>query len=251
MRKKYAVTALCAFFVAVLIWLVLPAQGVPILAYHRIYNEDELYSVSTADFEEHMRYLKENGYTAISLAELFAARAGDKPLPDKPIVITFDDGYADNLTSAQPIMEKYGMKGTVFIIGGSIGQPDYLTWEQIQELKSRGAEIGSHTMTHGALNEMPIPEREYEVEMSKKLLEEHLGVPVDYLAYPYGKYDNAMPDILRQAGYRGACTGVTGLNFTKDNAYFLKRINIPRPRYGLWEFRLRLLRANIYAKIGM
>lgn len=251
MGKKYIVPALCAFFVAALIWLALPAQGVPILAYHRVYDDDDLYSISPAQFEEHMRYLQENGYTAISMAELFAAWAGEKPLPAKPIVITFDDGYDDNLTNAQPIMEKYGMKGTMFIIGGFVGEPDYLTWEQIQELKSRGAEIGSHTMTHGALNEMSASEREYEVGMSKKLLEDHLGVPVDFLAYPYGGCDAAMQDILRQTGYRGACTGVAGLNSAGDNAYFLKRINIPRPKYGMGEFRLRLLRAQIYAKLGI
>lgn len=252
MPGKYFFTALSAFFIAgMLIWLALPAPGVPILAYHQVHDDEELYTINEADFAEQMYYLQENGYTAVSLADMFAAWAGEKPLPAKPVIITFDDGYADNLLAAQPIMEKYGMKGTMFIIGSFVGQPDYLTWEQIRELKSRGAEIGSHTMTHAALNEIPRSEQESEVRLSRQVLEEHLGVPVEYLAYPYGQYDSALPEILHQAGYRGACTGIAGLNAPGDNAYLLKRINIPRPRYGMGEFRLRLLRADIYAKLGI
>lgn len=251
MSRAYRTTALF-FFVLFLaaIWLVYPA-GVPILAYHMVSDEPEIYSVDSRDFETQMSYLAAQGYTAISLAELFDATGGKARLPAKPVVITFDDGYEDNYSQALPIMEKYGMKATVFVIAGSVGQPGYLSWQQIQEMHNRHTEIGSHTMTHMALNELSPAERRQEIVDSKILLEQHLGTPVEFLAYPYGQFDTAIQEILREAGYRGACSGIAGFNLKGGNAYALKWVNIPRPQYGLWEFRLRLLRANVYSKLGI
>jgi len=252
--------ALSAFFLIalILLWLIYPVSGVPILAYHMINNDEEIYSVSPADFDKQMKYLAQKGYTAISLAELMDAREGKSELPQKPIIISFDDGYDDNLLTAVPIMEKYGLKATVFVISGSVGQPNYLTWEQVRELQARRTEIGSHTSNHVALGELNLQDRQFEVVNSKAVLEEHLGTPVEFLAYPYGSYDAAMPEVLRQAGYRGACTGLPGLNKyiaqgepTPASNYLLKRVNVPQPKYGLWEFRLRLIRAEVYSKLGI
>lgn len=252
MRHMNKILALCAFLVVSLfIWSFIPTSGVPIIAYHRVNDDHEIYSVSPTEFDGQMRYLAERGYTAVSLAELINAREGKGNLPDKPIVITFDDGYADNLLNALPILEKYRLKATVFIISSSVGQETYLTWDQIRELQARQTEIGSHTDSHAALSELELQGRESEVRTSKVVLEQQLGTPVEFLAYPFGKYDAAMPDILQQAGYRGACTGVTGLNFIATNQYLLKRVNVPQPKYDLWEFRARLLRAHLYAKFGM
>lgn len=245
-------------FAIILLWFIYPSSGVAILAYHMVSQEDEIYSVNPDDFEQQMNYLAEKGYTAISLSELFDARAGRTKLPPKPIIISFDDGYADNLLTAVPIMERYGMKATVFVISGSVGQPNYLSWEQIKEMQARRTEIGSHTANHLALSDLDLQNRRFEAVNSKTVLEEHLGTPIKFLAYPYGNFDETMPEILRQAGYSGACTGLPGLNRytavrepSSDADYLLKRVNVPRPKYGLWEFRLRLLRADIYAKLGI
>lgn len=251
MRQMTKFLALGAFFIAIIfIWFIYPATGVPILAYHMVNYDEEIYSISPDEFDQQMQYLEANGYTAISLSELFAARDGKQKLPDKPIIITFDDGYADNLTTALPIMEKHGLKGTVFVISGSVGQETYLTWEQIKEMQARHTEIGSHTANHVDLNTLTLAERENEVKISKETLEQHLQTPIEFLAYPYGQYDAAMADVLQKAGYRGACTGQTGFNINATNPYMLKRVNVPRPKYGLWEFKVRLFRAQVYAKLG-
>lgn len=243
--------SIVALILLVSLWLSVPGAGVPILAYHQVGDLQEIYSVTAEEFDQQMQFLQSHGYTAISLAELFAAKNGAKQLPDKPVIISFDDGYADNYSAALPIMEKYGMKGTVFVISGQVGQPDYLTWQQIKEMQARGTEIGSHTHSHVALTEIGQPQLQDELQRSKQILETNLGTSIEFLAYPYGQFNTQIIAALEQAGYTGACTGEPGLGTTAGNAYKLKRVNVPKPKYGLWEFRLRLLRAQIYAKLSL
>lgn len=238
-----------AIILLVTLWLLAPGAGVPILAYHQVSSVPEIYSIDPEEFEQQMEYLASHGYTAISLAELFATKNGGGELPKKPVIITFDDGYADNYLTALPIMEKYHMKGTVFIISGQVGQPEYMTWEQIRAMQAKKTEIGSHTHSHVAVTDVNQAQLVDELVRSKQLLEVNLGQPVEFLAYPYGQYNQQAIDALRQAGYRGACTGLPGLGKTSGDPYQLKRVNVPRPKYGLWEFRLRLIRAQIYAKL--
>ena len=233
-----------------ILWLLAPGGGVPILAYHQVSSLPEVYSIDADEFDQQMHYLSEHGYTAISLAELFATKQGEGKLPTRPVIITFDDGYADNYLTALPIMEKYGMRGTVFVIAGQVGQTEYMTWEQLKTLQQKGMEVGSHTYSHVALNEISPPEQLVELMRSKQVLEENLEQPVEFLAYPYGQYNSATLTAMQQARYIGGCTGHPGLGTTKGDAYQLNRVNIPRPQYGLWEFRLRLLRAQIYGKLA-
>lgn len=219
--------------------------GVPILAYHMVGQEEELYSVSPAEFDRQLAYLKDKGYTAVSLQELFSGFAGKTALPAKPVVITFDDGYRDNYLTALPILEKHGMKATVFVVAGQAGQGEYLSWDQMRALHKRGTEIGSHTVRHLALSEISPAEQLQEAVESKKILEKELGVPIAFLAYPYGKFTEETVAALQAAGYHGACSGLPGLNAPDTPRYSLKRVNVPRPRLGLWEFKIRLLRAEI------
>ena len=243
--------AFIAFFaICVLSWLASPGPGVPILAYHQISMLDEIYSLTAVQFEEQMGYLQEKGYTAISLEQLFDSYEGKGVLPVKPIIITFDDGYEDNLLAALPIMEKYNMRSTIFIVSGLVGTPDYLSWQQMAGLQAGHTEIGSHTMSHIALGESSPDEQRREVVDSKKMLEEHVG-PVKFFAYPYGQFTSITEKILGESGYLGACTGIAGLNSKGTDVYALKRVNVPKPRFGLWEFYVRLLRANIYSKLGI
>jgi len=229
-----------------LAWFYLAPLGVPILAYHMVGPEEERYSVSVEEFDRQMDYLVQKGYTAVSLQELADGFAGKTVLPPRPVVITFDDGYNDNYLLALPIMEKHGMKGTVFVVAGQVGQGQYLSWDQIHALQERGTEIGSHTMNHVALSGSDKAGQFREVAESKQLLEQELGLPVVFLAYPYGKFTAETVAVLQAAGYRGACAGTAGLNAPGSDLYRLHRVNVPKPRFGLWEFRIRLLRAEIY-----
>ncbi|WP_371371994.1 polysaccharide deacetylase family protein [Sporomusa aerivorans] len=232
-------------------WLLAPGTGVPILAYHQVDNLPEVYSIDPDEFEQQMQYLSSHGYTAVSLADMLAAAQGGSPLPDKPVIISFDDGYADNYLTALPIMKKYGLRGTVFVIAGQVGQSGYLTWEQIRAMQVSGTEIGSHTFSHVALSELAQPQMLDELMRSKQTLETNLGRPVEFLAYPFGQYNPDTITAAKQAGYRGACTGLPGLGTGSGDVYQLKRVNIPRPKYGLWEFRLRLLRAHLLARLSL
>lgn len=250
-KKKLLIIGLALVSIFIVWLLVYPAAGVPVLAYHMVSSVPERYSIFPEEFDEQMRYLTDNGYKAVSLAEMVDGLAGRGQLPAKPVVITFDDGYRDNLTTALPIMEKYGLRGTVFVIASQVGQADYLTWDEIKEMQRRGTEIGSHTVSHAVLTDITLPEREREVRLSKEMIEDQLGTKVEFLAYPFGQFDASMFDILQQAGYRGACTGLAGQNKSGVNPYALKRVNVPLPRFGLWEFRIRLLRAEIYSKLGL
>ncbi|MBP2640566.1 MAG: polysaccharide deacetylase [Firmicutes bacterium] len=236
------VTAGLLFFV-MFCWM---PSGVPVLAYHMVgAEEEELYSVSPAEFDRQLAYLKENGYTAVSLQEMFSGFAGTTVLPTKPVIITFDDGYRDNYLTALPILEKHGMKATVFVVAGQAGQGEYLSWDQVRALHKRGTEIGSHTMNHVALSEISPAEQLREAVESKEILERELGAPVVFLAYPYGKFTTETVAVLQAAGYHGACSGIPGLNAPDTSRYSLKRVNVPKPRLGLWEFKIRLLRAKI------
>ena len=240
--------AACAMLI-VLSVLIIPPVGVPMLAYHMISDdEEEPYGISAEDFEKQMRYLTDKGYTAVSVKEFLDAREGKGKLPPKAVIITFDDGYADNYLAAMPIMKKYGMRGSVFIMTCEIDHEPYLTKQEIKALQENGFEIGSHTVNHVALGLSTPEEQRSESLISKQVLEKEIKQPVEVMAYPYGSYSESAIAALKASGYRGACTGETGLNTDKTDPYRLKRINIPRPRLGMTEFKLRLLRAEIYAK---
>ena len=251
MKRSARAVALTVLLILVAAWSLWPADGVPILAYHKVGDSDEPYSVAPADFDAQMRWLAAEGYTAISLFDLIYHMTWGTALPPKPIVITFDDGYADNLYNALPILEKHGMKATVFVITDRVGRDVYLNWKEIRELKARGTEIGSHTLAHRALTDLPPAERLQDARSSKDAIEWQIEYPVFFLAYPYGRADAAAMDTVKQAGYLGACGTKPGLNKRGDNIYALKRINIPRSDFGIFEFRMRLLRANIYARLGI
>lgn len=240
----FFIAAVLIFFAA-LFYLENYRQGVIILAYHKVDDSNEQYSISPAEFERQISYLAESGYHTISLKDMYEAFSKNQKLPAKSIVITFDDGYKDNLENALPIMEKYGMKGTVFVLAGSVGQPDYLSWQDIKKMQSQKTEIGSHTFSHYNLSELDSGQQIEELKTSKTVLEEKLGTKIDFLAYPFGAYNKSAIEGLQKSGYLGACTGKYGLNTDKTNLYLLKRVNVPLPRYGLTEFKLRIWRARL------
>lgn len=234
----------------------LPApEGIPVLEYHMVADtspEDGwAYNVPPEDFRDQLDYLREEGYTAISMLDYMKAKKGKAELPPRPVILTFDDGYESNYTTLLPILESYGMKATVYMVTNDIGLPGYLTWDELRDMQERGIEIGSHTANHQPLTEMDCSRQEEEMRLSKLLLEWNGIHTVFSFSYPNGAYDSGMPELLAQNGYLTAVTGDAGLNTFQTDPYLLQRINIPHPRFGRMEFRLRLFKAAVMTRLGI
>lgn len=229
-------------------------EGIAILEYHMVNPKDKedahAYNVPPEEFQRQMDYLQQQGYTTITMLEFMKAKKGKMELPEKPIILTFDDGYEDNYTYLLPILESRGMKATMYMVTNDIGQPGYLTWDELRDMQNRGVEIGSHTANHLPLTELTQQEREDEVKLSKLLMEWNGIRTVFSFSYPNGAYDETMPELLRANEYLTAVTGDAGLNTFETNPYLMQRVNIPHPRFGLTEFKYRLWKAELFAKLG-
>lgn len=208
---------------------------VPILLYHYIGDNPNpldtaryYLSVSPSIFEEQMRYLHDNDYHTISLDTLYPALNGQVTLPDKPIVLTFDDGYVDFYFNAYPILRKYGLHATVFIPTALMNQGYYLNWGQIRQMYASGLiTFGAHTVNHAYLPALS-PERvEFELSESKRVLQQELGVPINFLAYPYGAVNGTVIEATKKAGYLGAI-GTWPSKFQSEGTLY----NMPRLRVG-------------------
>jgi peptidoglycan/xylan/chitin deacetylase (PgdA/CDA1 family) len=182
------------------------------------------YHVFPENFEAQMQYLKDNGYTPISLATLDDHLINGTAIPNKSVVLTFDDGWKNQYEYAYPILKKFKFTGTFFIITGIVGKGGgYMTWDQIKDLQANGFDIESHSVTHPFLAKIKDSKKlEQELVDSKKTLEIKLGVPVTAIAYPYYNYNAIVEAAVKKAGYTAARAGwVKGIN-SKDSIYYLK-----------------------------
>ena len=191
-------------------------RAVPVLNYHQVEVKDgNPLTLHPEQFEAQMAYLKEEGYTTVTIDELMDACENGAALPEKPVVITFDDGYEDNYEYAYPILQKYGFKATIFLIYDlTDAYPGYLTWNEIAEMKASGLmRFESHTMTHANLSKLTAEaDLRHEIADSQRLLSEKLGYDVRYIAYPGGAVNEQIESITRAAGYRGGFTVHYGLS---------------------------------------
>jgi len=209
---------------------------VPILMYHYVsvpppdadkYRLD--LSVTPANFEAQMKYLAQEGYHPVRLVDLAEFLRNGKPLPLKPIVITFDDGYLDNYQNAFPILKKYNFVATFFVIAQAIDdfKPGYMTWDQLEEMAIERMEIGSHSVTHPELKDKPRAFQASEIAGSKLMIESRIGTPVKSFSYPAGKYDATTIEVLRASGYLAAVTTEPqGAKQSADKPYELQRIRV-------------------------
>ncbi|MCG0238166.1 MAG: polysaccharide deacetylase family protein [Firmicutes bacterium] len=175
-----------------------------------------------------MDYLARAGYNTVTLAQLYRHLTSGEPLPEKPVVITFDDGYASFYEHAFPRLRERGFVATLFVITDKVGTPRYVTWEQVREMAAAGIEIGSHTATHPDLRELEASQLEHEVSGSRKTLEEQVGVPVLFFCYPGGYYDEAALAAVQTAGYLGAVTTVFGAAAPGDDPLQWPRVPVSR-----------------------
>jgi peptidoglycan/xylan/chitin deacetylase (PgdA/CDA1 family) len=165
---------------------------VPVLCYHRIADGKKGdYTVSPATFAAHMKILADSGYHSISPAQLYDYLVYNKALPEKPVMITFDDSRAEHFTIAAPVMEKYGFRGVFFIMTITYNKKNYMTTEQIALLAKADHTVGLHTWDHTMVTHYKeAADWQKEVAVPKEKLEKIVGRPVEYFAYPNGVYDN-------------------------------------------------------------
>jgi peptidoglycan/xylan/chitin deacetylase (PgdA/CDA1 family) len=207
----------------------------PILMYHYVsrpptdadaYRRD--LSVSPEQFREHLAYLKDAGYSAVTLDDLLYALAQGRALPPKPVVLTFDDGYRDNYENAFPALREAGFTATFFIITDFVTEqrPEYMNWGQIEAMAAAGQQFGSHSRNHPNLAGQSIDYLVWQALGSKEAIEARLGQTPRWVAYPSGKYDPETIAVFRSAGFWGGVTIQQGTEHTLDGIFNLKRIRV-------------------------
>lgn len=211
-------------------------QMVPILTYHDIEQVSKSrFAITSELFEQQLRYLKENGYAAITLEELDRFLQYEEPLPKKTVVITIDDGYKSAKTIAAPLLKKYGFPATFFIYTDFIGGgKNALTWDEVRELKALGFDVEAHSKTHSNLavppaNESPADRAarlDAEIVATKQLMEKRIGSEMRYFAYPYGGFDPDVVAKVKAAGYKVGFGAKKGSNPFFIDRYRLKRYSV-------------------------
>ena len=201
---------------------------VPILMYHDIDVKDpkSVYSISISRFREHMNWLYEKGYGTIALNDLTLCARNNGKMPKKPLIITFDDGYAACYKLAYPILKEYGFTASFFITTNWIGKGGYMDWEHIKAMKKGGMEIGSHGHSHVPLSDLDRHIIKYELENSKLLIEEYLRDAVGFFSVPGGYFNDSIKQIAKEVGYKGVLTSQFGTNDKQTDLYELRRIGV-------------------------
>jgi peptidoglycan/xylan/chitin deacetylase (PgdA/CDA1 family) len=218
------------------------ALRLPILMYHYIRDmrdpRDRLgfaLSVTPANFAAQMDWLAQNGYHTVTTLDLVDFLAGQRGLPAKPIVITFDDGYEDFYTAAIPVLRRHDFTAVAYVVSGFIGRPGYLSAAEILAAQGAGFEIGSHTVNHVDLTKQSAEALRYQLTASKEALEKLLGRPVTSFCYPYGRVGPREAAAVADAGYQDATSTRGGSYRTMAGrfAWTRLRVNGGEP---LWQF---------------
>ncbi len=209
-----------------------PSINVPILIYHK----------TPSDFDNQLQYLQNHGYTTITPHQLVLALQHTGGLPTKPVIITYDDGFSDQMT-AYALLRKHSMKATYYIITGGAASgwcigvhrdysrpcgDGYLNEDQIRELDTSGViDIESHTVDHLNLASLPADQQRFQVEVGKQQLEAIVGHPVLDFAYPYGSFSATTIAIVKEAGFESAVSTIPGTVQSLGNLYSLYRVRDP------------------------
>ncbi|ACC98799.1 Polysaccharide deacetylase [Elusimicrobium minutum Pei191] len=200
-----AFTLLLLIIISYLLWWI-PRPKLVALMYHHIgpvTNEEEKdFFIEAKTFEQHLSLIREKGFNFVSIEDIETHQATKSYLPYKPVVITLDDGWEDNYTYAFPILKKLGVKANIFLSVSQIGTPGMLNWEQVKEMNESGlVSFGSHGLTHKRLRSLTSENVSYEMQNSKKILEEKLGKKVLSFCYPFGAFDKRIRYLCFKAGY--------------------------------------------------
>ena len=209
-------------------------QGVPILMYHSVAPQGDALTVTPAELDAQLDFLKSAGFETVTLREVLDAQDGHAKLPHKAIVLTFDDGYVDAATEVLPRLLQRGQKATFFIISGFCAvdasarvtqwHKQFLTWPEVRALRDAGMEIGSHTVSHRKLSPLKRDDLRNEVTQSRAALERYLGMRIELFAYPYNDQSKWVRRAVEKAGYRGAVVGARG----NTDPFTLQRLTMHR-----------------------
>jgi peptidoglycan/xylan/chitin deacetylase (PgdA/CDA1 family) len=208
---------------------------VPILMYHHIdsppADADSVrldLSVTPKDFREQLRFLKEEGYETITLSDLTLYLTVGKPLPAKPIILTFDDGYCDAYTHAFRLLQRFGFVGTFFLISAPIDaqNPDFLSWDQVKEMHDAGMKFEPHSYNHPDMRNRGFQFVVFQILAPKEAIEARTGETCRFFAYPSGRYDQLVIDVLRSAHFWGGVLTEQGATHTSDGLFTLQRIRV-------------------------
>lgn len=216
----------------------------PVIYYHsiKILPKNEL-GMPPEEFEKQIAYLAKQGYHSITTSQLYNYYTNKGSLPTHPILITFDDGYMDNYTTALPILQKYGFSATLFLIVGKVGDQDCLTWKEVKELDKAGWDIQSHTLTHPDLTILSPKTLQHELADSKATLEKELGTPIHFFAYPSGKHNDTVLKAVKDAGYLMAFSTLKGWTSETMNPLLVHRVYC-YASMGITEFSRRVSNPN-------
>lgn len=224
-----------------------------ILTYHS-HTARGRWGIDVGEFERQVSYVA----SRFRLVRVSALLDQPRNHQGEPIAcLTFDDGYLDNYELTLPILERFGVKGTFFLVpsllGGELrtsqGHEPVLNREHAREIASLGHEVGSHTMTHRVLTDMPLDEARSEVTESKRALEDLLGVAVESFSYPLGKFNEAVKALPRTAGYRLAVTTREALVPDEPDWFAVPRVSVDRS-VGSIQFRAKLTRGlDVYNRL--
>jgi peptidoglycan/xylan/chitin deacetylase (PgdA/CDA1 family) len=219
------------------------SNKIPILLYHSISEvvspRFRKWAVRPKTFLEHMKYLHNYGYEPITVTQLTTAMANSSVnLPDRPVVLTFDDGFADFYVEALPVLKHYGYAATLYITTGFVGHTSrwlhrlgegkrpMLSWDQISEITASGIECGAHSNSHLQLDTLSPVAAHEEIILSKVAPEQHLGQQISTFAYPYGLYSSTVRELVQQVGYSSACAVKHAMSATTDDCFALARIMV-------------------------
>jgi peptidoglycan/xylan/chitin deacetylase (PgdA/CDA1 family) len=209
--------------------------NVPILMYHYIselppdadaYRQD--LTVIPARFEEQLQYLQAQGYQSITLTDIYDALTVGRPLPERPIVLTFDDGYKDAYTGALPLLQQYGFMGEFFVLAtpAHYEAPAYLSWDDVRTMADAGMAMQAHGRDHYDLTNRSYEFLVYQILGAREAVEAHTGRPVRFFCYPSGRYDDAAVTVVEAAGYWGAVTTAWGTGLRLDNRFTWPRVRV-------------------------
>lgn len=206
---------------------------VPVLTYHRVAPLSAVgltdLKVEPRNFVAEMGALQAGGYHTVSQAQLFDALYKGAKLAARPVIISVDDGYVDDIRTILPVLKRFHMVATFFVITGRMTEPGFLSADQIRQLDRAGMDVGDHTAHHVDLRLLTRPELQSEIAGSKRVLEGVLGHPVYYFAYPFGAYDdNVAAAAVRAAGFTIAYSTAAGSTESTRAPLKMPRVHVGR-----------------------